>query len=242
MTRAIVIGANGGIAQALIARLLNDRVVERVTAISRGASLEPQSQFAADVDWICCDNSESSIRSVCSALADGVRDYSRVFICNGVLHTETQGPEKRFEDIGEEKLQTILQANTIVPMLWLANLAPVLRSRIECPLAVFSARVGSISDNRSGGWYAYRASKAALNMLVKTAGIEYRRRADNVRLLAFHPGTTDTQLSRPFHGSVPEARLFTPDFVATSLLGIMANLQDEGGAQFLDWAGKPVAW
>lgn len=242
MTRAIVIGANSSIAQSIIEQLLSDSAVEQVTAISRNTNPELESKFGAKLQWVCCDNSEQSIKATCSQLNTSKKDFSHVFICNGLLHTEEIAPEKRLEDIDSEKLQAILQVNTIVPMLWLANLAPLLKSKIDCSVAVFSARVGSIEDNRSGGWYAYRASKSALNMLVKTASIEFRRRAPNVKLVAFHPGTTDTELSKPFQRNVPEDKLFTPKFVASSLLGIMENLDRESGAEFLDWAGKPIPW
>jgi NAD(P)-dependent dehydrogenase (short-subunit alcohol dehydrogenase family) len=242
MTRAIIIGANSSIAQSIIEQLLSDRVVEQVIAISRNTNPVLESKFGSSLQWICCDNSEESIKGTCSQIGTSNKDFSHVFICNGVLHTEQIAPEKRFEDINTEKLQAILYTNTIVPMLWLANIAPLLRSKIDCSVAVFSARVGSIEDNRFGGWYAYRASKSALNMLVKTASIELRRRAPNVKLLAFHPGTTDTQLSKPFQENVPKGKLFTPEFVAISLLENMKNLDREGYAEFLDWAGEPIPW
>ena len=242
MTRAIVVGANSGIARCVIDQLLTDDVVKHVTAISRNSSPDLQSKFASRVQWISCDYSEAAIKTVCANLEKEANDFSYVIICNGVLHTKQLGPEKRLEDITAAKLQTVLQANAIVPMLWLANLLPALKGELDCSVAIFSARVGSISDNRSGGWYSYRASKSALIMLIKTASIEYQRRASNVKLLAFHPGTTDTQLSKPFQGPVPKDKLFSPDFVASSLLDIMKDLDRESGAEFLDWAGKPVAW
>lgn len=242
MRRAIVIGANSSIAQSIIEQLFDDRAVEQITAISRNTNPALESKFGSSLKWICCDNSEESIKGVCSQLSTSEKDFSHVFICNGLLHTERIAPEKRLEDVDTEKLQAIFHVNTIVPMLWLASLAPLLRSKIDCSVAVFSARVGSIEDNRSGGWYAYRASKSALNMLVKTASIELRRRAPNVKLVAFHPGTTDTELSKPFQSNVPEDKLFTPRFVASSLLRIMTNLNRESGAEFLDWAGKPIPW
>ena len=242
MTRAIVVGANSSIAQCVVEQLLSSRVVEHVTAISRSTNSHLQEKFGSRLRWVCCDYSEEAIKEVCANLRSPENDFSHVFICNGLLHTELIAPEKRLKDINAEKLQTLFHANTIVPMLWLANLAPLLRSKIDCTVAVFSARVGSIEDNRSGGWYAYRASKSALNMLIKTASIEYRRRAPNVKLIAFHPGTTDTQLSKPFQANVPEGKLFTPNFVASSLVGIMKNLNRESGAEFLDWAGKPITW
>tara|TARA_R110002073_G_scaffold315016_1_gene487438 strand:+ start:252 stop:980 length:729 start_codon:yes stop_codon:yes gene_type:complete len=242
MTRAIVIGANSSIAQCCIEQLLNEGVVNHVTAISRSEDPELLSQFESNLHWICCDYAEDSIKAVCADLKGDANDISHVVICNGVLHSQQIDPEKRLEDITAEKLQTIMQANAIVPILWLANLAPVLKGKLDCTVAIFSARVGSIADNRSGGWYAYRASKAALNMLVQTAGIEYQRRASNVKLIAFHPGTTATQLSKPFQANVPQGKLFTPAFVAKSLLEIMENSDRDSGAEFLDWAGKPIAW
>lgn len=242
MTRAIVVGASSSIAQCVVEQLLSDRVVEQVAAISRNPNSHLQEKFGSNLQWVCCDYSEESIKEVCVNLRSPENNFSHVFICNGLLHTEQIAPEKRLEDINTEKLQLVFHANTIVPMLWLANLAPLLRSKIHCTVAVFSARVGSIEDNRSGGWYAYRASKSALNMLTKTASIELRRRAPNVKLLAFHPGTTDTQLSKPFQANVPEGKLFTPKFVASSLIGIIENLDRESGAEFLDWEGKPITW
>lgn len=242
MTRAIVIGANSSIAQSIIEQLLADSTVEQLIAISRKKTPDLLSKFGSKLRWICCDYSEEAIKEVCGNLNASEKDFSHVFICNGLLHTEQITPEKRLEDIGAEKLQAILHTNTIVPMLWLANLAPLLKSKVDCSVAVFSARVGSIEDNRSGGWYAYRASKSALNMLIKTTSIEFSRRAPNVKLIAFHPGTTDTQLSKPFQRNVPEDKLFTPKFVARSLLEIMENLDRESGAEFLDWAGKPISW
>ncbi len=242
MTRAIVIGASSSIARSVIEQLLGERVVSHVTAISRGLNPELQSKFESRLDWISCDYSEDSIKTVCADLVSGDKDFSHVFICNGVLHAKQIAPEKRLEDITAGKLQAVMQANAIVPMLWLANLLPALRGRRDCSVAVFSARVGSIADNKLGGWYAYRASKAALNMLLKTAGIEYQRRAGNVKIIAFHPGTTDTLLSRPFQSSVPDGKLFTPAFVADSLLRIMETLDRDRGVEFLDWAGKPVDW
>lgn len=242
MARAIVIGANSSIAQSIIQQLLNDHVVDQVIAISRSERSYLQKEFGASLQWLSCDYSEESIKEVCKNLQSTENHFSHVIICNGVLHSEKIAPEKRLENISLESLQAVLHTNAIVPMLWLANLAPVLKSKTQCTVAVFSARVGSIEDNRSGGWYAYRASKSALNMLIKTASIEYRRRAENVKLIAFHPGTTDTQLSKPFQASVPEGKLFTPDFVARSLLKIMKNLDWDSTAEFLDWAGKPIDW
>ena len=107
---------------------------------------------------------------------------------------------------------------------------------------MFSARVGSIEDNRLGGWYSYRASKAALNMMLKSTAIEFARRSKNIKLIAFHPGTTDTTLSEPFQKNVPVGKLFQPSFVAQQLLSILEDVSVDGRASFLDWKGNDIDW
>jgi NAD(P)-dependent dehydrogenase (short-subunit alcohol dehydrogenase family) len=139
-------------------------------------------------------------------------------------------------------MHEIFQANTVVPALWLKLLLGVLVGQQPCIVAALSARVGSIADNRMGGWYAYRASKAALNMMLKTFAIEYARRVKNVKLISFHPGTTDTDLSKPFQASVPKEQLFSTAFVADRLAGIMDQAEVDGQLAFLDWDGKPINW
>ena len=109
-------------------------------------------------------------------------------------------------------------------------------------IAVFSARVGSISDNQLGGWYSYRASKAALNMVLKCAAIELARLNPRAKLVAFHPGTTDTNMSKPFQKGVPAEKLFSPDFVASRLLVSLDSIVPDGELAFLDWDGKAIAW
>lgn len=167
---------------------------------------------------------------------------TRVFICNGILHSEHIQPEKRLEDFDVEAFQEVITANTLTPMLWIQKLTPLLAKKSPCKFVVFSARVGSISDNRFGGWYSYRASKAALNMMIKTASIEFSRRAKNIKLIAFHPGTTDTPLSKPFQKNVPSNKLFTSEFVAKQLLEIVENAPVDQTASYLDWEGKSINW
>lgn len=119
-------------------------------------------------------------------------------MCNGILHSQSIKPEKRLEDFNTDAFNHVIMANALTPMLWIQKLTPILIGNTQCKIIVFSARVGSISDNNLGGWYSYRASKAALNMMLKTAAIELARRAENIKIIAFHPGTTDTSLSKPF--------------------------------------------
>ncbi len=241
VNRALVIGAGSTIAEAILDELLNDPEIQQVVAVSRAPDTGLSVRHGQRLEWLASDYSEASIARTGASLEKQRGSFSRVFLCNGILHQGDLQPEKRLEDLTREAMHTVLEVNTVIPILWLQALRPVLTGRNPCKVAIFSARIGSITDNRRGGWYSYRASKAALNMLLKTASIELARRAPNVRLMAFHPGTTDSPLSEPFQKSVPEGKLFTPDFVARRLITLMD--QDHGDdLVFLDWDGKAIAW
>ena len=185
---------------------------------------------------------ESIDKAVAELSVLGKAPISRVFVCNGVLHNDSIQPEKRLEDFDAQAFLQVITSNTLTPMLWIQKLTPLLTGKSPCKFVLFSARVGSISDNRLGGWYSYRASKAALNMMVKTASIELARRAKNIKLIAFHPGTTDTPLSKPFQKNVPANKLFSADFVAKQLLSIVENAPLDQTASYLDWQGKSIHW
>ena len=207
-----------------------------------------------------CNYQQASIIDCVNSIGKVAGKISRIVMCNGILHSQTADvqiqaqqpslmPEKRIEDINANALEQLFYANSIVPMLWLSALTPLLsqaRHKVDadnkCVISILSARVGSISDNRLGGWYGYRASKAALNMLIKTTAVEYARRLKRVKLIAFHPGTTDTPLSKPFQANVPQGKLFTPEFVASQLYHIMANIEPNGEASYLDWQGQQISW
>jgi len=238
---ALVIGAGSSIAQALIKQLLSDESVTKITTISRN-SLSASMLENPRIKALQCDNSQPEIAETAAQLLVDKGTFSKVFICHGILHTPDLQPEKRLQDTDAESMAEVLRVNTIVPALWLGALMPVLKGSRPCRVAIFSARVGSISDNRAGGWYSYRASKAALNMIIKTTAVEYARSARNVKLLAYHPGTVDTELSRPFQRNVPPEKLFTSDFTAVQLLQLMEDLPVDGEAAYLDWAGESILW
>ena len=240
--RALIIGAGSSIAGALLDELLADRRIHQVVCVSRTPRSHMADLHGERLQWLESDYSETSIERVTSGLLEHRGSFSRVFICNGLLHDGDMQPEKRLEELSSESFQRLFQANAIVPVLWLKYLCSVLKGKTETRVAVFSARVGSIDDNRSGGWYGYRASKAALNMLIRTAAIEYQRRAPNVQFVAFHPGTTDTPLSKPFQKNVPVGKLFEPEFVARQLLDLMSGDLPDENSLFLDWAGEKLAW
>lgn len=237
MSSVIVIGAHSTIARAIIQRLLQDGQTSQVHAFSR----QPADFEDPKLNWHVCQYSENAIRHVLTTLPDQLV-IRRVIICNGILHYDVIQPEKRLEQLNAEQLHQLFDINAVTPVLWLKLLMPWLRKQQDCRIAVFSARVASIGDNRFGGWYGYRASKAALNMLLKSTAIELERRARGVSLLAFHPGTTDTPLSRPFHQNVRASQLLKPDTVAAHLLELLDARPPGSTFEFLDWQGKSVSW
>jgi NAD(P)-dependent dehydrogenase (short-subunit alcohol dehydrogenase family) len=241
-TAALVLGASGGLAQAIIRELMADADIDTVIAVSRNPAPEHFSTGPVTPIWIETEYSEPAMAAVVEQLQSFSGRITRVVICHGILHGDSLWPEKRLEDISAESLQTVFQANTVVPVLWLKLLHRLLKSKQRCVVAALSARVGSIGDNHLGGWYAYRSSKAALNMMLRTLAIEYGRRVKNVKIISFHPGTTDTALSKPFQASVPSDKLFTPAFVAERLCGIMAEAEIDGQLSYLDWDNKAIPW
>ena len=241
---ALVLGASGGLGSAMVSEFLNDPEIDKVFAVSSKknpvGSNEGQNQ--SKLVWLQAEYSETQMADAVSQLMAHAGTFSRVCVCHGLLHSDKLWPEKRLEDITSEALQEIFHSNTVVPALWLKLLFKILKGQTPCIVATMSARVGSLSDNNLGGWYAYRASKAALNMVLKTASIEYGRRAKNVKLIAFHPGTTDTALSKPFQSTVPTGKLFTTEFVAEQLAMIMDSAQVDGELSYVDWDGQTIAW
>jgi NAD(P)-dependent dehydrogenase (short-subunit alcohol dehydrogenase family) len=242
ISTALIIGAGGGLGTALCKQWQQDDNVDSVIAISSRAIDHDNKNELSGIKYISCDYSETAIAETCEQIKTMTDSITRVCICNGILHSENVWPEKRIEDVNLNALQEVFSVNSFIPLLWLKALFPLIKGDADCIIAVFSARVGSIGDNRSGGWYSYRASKAALNMLLKTAAIELARRASNVKLIAFQPGTTDTPLSKPFQAAVKAGNLFTTEFVAQRLVDIMNNQKLDGELSFIDWENKTIAW
>ena len=238
----LIIGANSAIAKALALQVIKESDTKLIV-VTRDTSFYQHEQFNNSKVISIKDYQESSISTVVQEISkDKTTSINQVFICHGLLHNNNINPEKRLQEFSAESFTEILTANTITPVLWLKNLVPILKGKQPCKVVVFSARVGSISDNKIGGWYSYRASKAAVNMLLKSAAVELSRTAKNIKLISFHPGTTDTPLSKPFQKNVPESKLFTSEFVAKQLLQIVSENEVDGEASFLDWQGKTIPW
>ncbi|WP_395341466.1 SDR family NAD(P)-dependent oxidoreductase [Ningiella sp. W23] len=239
-TNVLIIGASGGIATALTEQLLNDESIAHLVTVSRSAV---PSQAAKHRHVIINSQNEDEIKAFVQE-QKGQYKFHRVICCTGILHAQAEPvlkPEKRLEDMRPEQFIEYFKVNTVVPALWIKH-AIHLVDKAHSSIVVFSARVGSISENALGGWYGYRSSKAALNMIVKTAAVEYARRSANTVLICYHPGTVDTDLSKPFQANVKPEKLFTPAFTASQLLKHTANLSPEASPYYLDWDGKTINW
>ena len=141
-----------------------------------------------------------------------------------------------------ENFEHLFQINTIGPALVAKYFLPKLNRNSRSVFAVLSARVGSIADNRLGGWYAYRASKAALNMIIKNASIEIARKNKQAIVVCLHPGTVDSLLSKPFQSNVPDGKLFSPEFSAGKLLSVVDNLSPDQSGGIVGWDGEPIPY
>ncbi len=221
--RALVIGASGAIGAAVLSQLRTD------PRCGEALGLHRRSQPALDL----ADG--ASIAAAAEALQG---PFQLIVNAAGLLHTPAQRPEKKLGDLDEAQLLASFQVNTVGPALLLRHFTPLLDRR-RAVLAMLSAKVGSIGDNRLGGWYGYRASKAALNMLIRTAAIELRRSQPNSVLLALHPGTVRSALSAPFRGGELGRE---PALAAAELLAVMDAASTADSGSFLDYRGQILPW
>jgi NAD(P)-dependent dehydrogenase (short-subunit alcohol dehydrogenase family) len=225
---AVVIGASGGIGGALVAQLSDDPSFGTVFALARS--------FAGDEHIDLTD--EASIAAAAARLSAPLR---LVMVATGAL----QGPgfpqpEKTFRALDPVALMESFRVNTVGPALVAKHLLPLMAPAGKTVFAALSARVGSIGDNRAGGWHAYRASKAALNMILRNLAIEVGRRNPEAICVGLHPGTVDTGLSRPFQRGVSEGKLFTPTVSARHLLGVIDGLTASDSGHVLAWDGQMI--
>lgn len=234
--RACVFGASGGIGDALVAQLAARDDVAEVFALSRrpsggGGKVVPLAFDLTD---------EASIASAAARMGEG-GGIDLAVVATGVLTTPSgKGPEKGWSQVDGATMAEVFALNTIGPALIAKHALPLLPRGQRSVFAVISARVGSIGDNRLGGWHSYRASKAALNMLVRNWAIELARVRPGAIAVALHPGTVDTGLSQPFQRGVPQDKLFKPDKSATHLLEVIDGLSSTDSGGFFAWDGQPI--
>ncbi|UPT64778.1 MAG: SDR family NAD(P)-dependent oxidoreductase [Hyphomonadaceae bacterium JAD_PAG50586_4] len=234
--RAAVFGASGGIGVALVALLQADDHCAIVHAGSRvtpdaGAKLLP---FAFDLE------DEKSIAIAVQEITACSKELDLVIVATGLLHDDALAPEKTMRALNADALARCFAINAIGPALVAKHVTPFLPRQRKSVFAALSARVGSIADNRQGGWHGYRASKAALNQLIRTCAIEVATKNKHAIYATLHPGTVDTGLSRPFQAAVRPGQLFSAPTSAAHLLRVIDELTPEQSGQFLAWDAKPI--
>ena len=222
---AVVIGASGGLGAAFTAHLEGMEAVEKVFSFSRKDGFDL--------------TDEPSIRSAADEVERG-GGADLVIIATGLLHDAALQPEKSLRDFEAHNFQDVFAVNTTGPAMVMKHFLPLLPRDRKGVLAALSARVGSISDNQLGGWTAYRASKAALNMVIKNAAIETARRYKEGVIVGLHPGTVDTDLSAPFQSNVAEGKLFTPAYSAGEMLKVIDGLKPQDSGKVFDFNGEEV--
>jgi NAD(P)-dependent dehydrogenase (short-subunit alcohol dehydrogenase family) len=233
---AVVIGASGGIGAALTEQLAADDRFSAVLALSRSEQPATPRVQRARIDI----TDEASIRAA-ATMAAALGSVRRVIVATGILHGDDGlRPEKHWGALDATRMARVLAINTIGPTLVAKHFLPLLPRSGRSEFAAMSARVGSIADNRLGGWYAYRASKAALNMMLKNFAIELARRAPEAICIGLHPGTVDTALSRPFQENVAEGKLFSPTQSAAHLLRVLDGASADDSGHVLAWDGSRV--
>ena len=231
-----IIGATGGIGAALADELALCSAVKNIHRLSRtGVGSGEGTGPSIDIE------DESTIEGAAHRLREIAGPLDIVITATGILH-DCAGlrPEKSWRSMTAPAMQKAFLLNATGPALVAKHFLPLLATESKSVFAALSARVGSIEDNQFGGWYAYRASKAALNMLIKSLSIELARRNPGALCVGLHPGTVDTKLSKPFQRSVPENRLFSPRTAARHLLSVLDGLAVKDTGNCYSWDGSSI--
>jgi len=233
-TLALVIGAGGGLGAALLQALSipGGHGIDSVLALGRAT--QPAIDYS---DETSLQNAAAWVASQCQLQGAELR---LLIVASGFLHGAAGQPERSWSHLDPDYLRQVFLVNTIGPALVMKHFLPLMPRQGRCVAGFVSAKVGSIGDNALGGWYGYRAAKAALNQLVKTAAIELKRRNPQALCVALHPGTVDTALSKPF--AKAGLKLRPPEIAATELLTVLAALQPEQTGALVDYQGKVLPW
>lgn len=232
---AAVFGASGGIGRALCEALTagGTQVIHAGSRSGEGPKGEAIRPFAFDL------RDEVAITAAAAAMRDDPPDW--VIVATGVLTlADGTGPERTYKRLDAAAMAEVFALNTIGPALIAKHILPLMPRDRRFVFAALSARVGSISDNRLGGWHSYRASKAALNMLLRNFALEMARTHPRGVVAGLHPGTVDSALSQPFQSGLPDGQLTAPDVAAANLLGVLAGLGPEHSGRVFDFRGAEV--
>lgn len=244
---ALVQGASRGIGLEIVRQLLERDAARRVFATCRSpgqasalTALEAHSQGRLAVLELDL-REEGTIARAAERVAAAKGRLDLLINVAGVLHGPSFGPEKKLAQVEADALRAVFEVNAFGPLLVAKHFHHLLQHGERSVFASLSARVGSISDNRLGGWYAYRGSKAAQNMFTKTMSIELSRVAPNAIVVGLHPGTVDTDLSKPFQRGVPEGKLLSPSGSVSAMLSVIDGLRAEDTGRVFDFRGKEIA-
>jgi len=249
---ALVVGASRGIGLALATALALDppggTAPRRLFVTYRGEAAPTELQAlgeraSLDVIALRCElTSDRDLDALGEALGAREATLGLTLHAAGILHEDGLSPEKALDQARREALLRLFEINSVAPLLLARAVMDRVPKRRPAHFAALSAMVGSIGDNRIGGWYGYRASKAALNQFLKTLAIEARRTHPGLCVTAIHPGTTDTDLSRPFQGNVPDDKLYAPAQSARRILDVVLDGTPEQSGRFMNWTGEPLPW
>ena len=232
-----IIGSSGAIGNSISKLLKSEISVESVYNFSR-SDISESSEKEKNI-YIDIENEDSIIESIKKIPKD--IKFDLIFVATGILHNDEDiYPEKSIKDISGNKLKKVLMVNTIGPALIGKYFIPFLNKNNRNVFAFLSARVGSISNNKIGGWYSYRASKSALNQIIKNFSIEIKRSNPNSIFVGLQPGTVKSNLSKPFQKNVNSKNLFSPDYSAKKLLDVISNLSIEDTGKLFAWDGEEI--
>lgn len=233
----VIIGAGGGVGAALVNYYSSQAT--QIEAISRQG---PPAGLPKNVHWHQVEGELGDYEQLFAQWVQEKRSVDGFISTIGWLHDDEWQPEKNIESLDADQLQAYFAINATLPIMLLKAAKPLLRKDTDSFYVQLGAKVGSISDNHLGGWYGYRASKAALNMLFKTAAIEFSRTHKKLSLAVIHPGTTDTALSEPFQARIRDDKLYTPEQTAERMASVIAGLQPSESGGFWFWDGTPLPY
>ncbi|MDB9763577.1 SDR family NAD(P)-dependent oxidoreductase [Gammaproteobacteria bacterium] len=233
--KIVIIGASGAIGKAFVDLYSKIDTVEHVFSFSKTQidfSSSKVKSFSIDIE------DEISVKKAAEVI--GTQKIDIVIVATGILHNKDFGPEKSIKDLDPDNFLKVLKINTIGPAIIGKHFLPLLTKDQKSVFAFLSARVGSISENKLGGWYSYRASKTALNQVVKNFSIEVFRTNPNAVILGLQPGTVESNLSQPFKKNVAREKLFTPEYSAEMLAKVILNSTQKNSGDLLSWDGEII--
>ena len=234
----LIVGSSGAIGSSFLKALNQDQKVGKIYALSRGQTADKVN--ANKIEYINIDITNEDEISLVAAKLSSFEPLNQIIIATGMLHSKEVMPEKSLHQLNQQNLSKLMTVNAFAPVLLIKHFLPLLSKKERTVIAVLSARVGSIADNKLGGWYSYRAAKAALNMLIKTTSIEVKRKLPKAIIVALHPGTVDSKLSAPFQSYVAAGKLFAPEYATKQLLKVIASLDYKDTGCFYAWDGTKI--